>query len=124
MPTVEELQATIETLKAEHAGQIEKYKQDLDTATAHATKITQERDTFKTDLAAYKKAERDELVAQVHAINKDYEVTEQSDAVLKAYVHGYELAKTAQSAAGQTKPPSTTSSSATPEDQFSGFFKA
>jgi hypothetical protein len=124
MPTVEELQTQIETLKAEHAGRIEKYKQDLDTATAHAIKITEERDTFKSELSAYKKAERDELIAKVHAIKKDYPVTDQSDKELKAYIHGYELAKTEQSAAGQTPPPKPNSQSSTPEDSFSSFFKA
>lgn len=125
MPTLEEYKQEIETLKAGKAGEIAKYKQDLDAATAHATKLAEENTILKENLSAYKQAERDELVAKVHAIDKDYEVKDQSNLVLEAYVHGFERAKAAQSAAGKTDPPGPKpKDKVPPKDAFGAFFQA
>lgn len=83
--TIEELEKELATMK----GELVAKQQQLDTQisqNAHATLQLKEKDE---KLAGFQKVERDRIVAEVHAIDKSFDVTNQSNEILEMFVTGF-----------------------------------
>lgn len=116
--TIEELEKEMKELKAGHAGQIKKYQEDLDAATAHSVKQTKDNGDLVKELTEYRKAKRDDLEALGHAIDKDEDFKDWSNESINKYVKGYEIAKKnlaqSHSLNGQTQTPQANTGNQTP----------
>lgn len=111
MPTIEELQKKIDELEGNYKVQLATKAKELETAIAHSTQLEGDLKNLNEQLGGYKKAEREKLVAEAHAVAERAGIKEDiskfSDDTLKGMILGGKSQTEANSApkAGRTSMP-------------------
>jgi len=86
-----ELKATIEKNDGLYKGQVLAMQEKLDTAVAHASDLTNKNKIFEDEKETKRKAIRKDNEAKAHAIDKDMDLSKESDTALESFLKGYAI---------------------------------